>query len=267
MKFPVYLHFGPWAVQAHLFFELLAYAAAYRVYKILRDVYGDHVDDGLRWWVIAAAAVGGLLGGRILGLLENPQNLVGHWGDPQVWLGGGKTIVGALLGGLIAVELAKKLLGVSRRTGDLFAVPLCVGIAIGRIGCFLEGMDDHTYGVATTLPWGVDFGDGVARHPTQIYEIIFVVILGALLFRWMRRPHVEGDIFKGFMVSYLAFRFAIEFLKPDPRVLLGLSSIQWACVVGLLYYARDVARWLRSSSVEASREFAIPSQSDLAGRQ
>src|SRR5260221_11390397 len=71
----------------------------------------------------------------------------------------GKTIVGALIGGLIAVELAKHILGIKQRTGDLFAVPLCLGIAIGRIGCFLTGLEDHTSGVATSLPWGVNFGD------------------------------------------------------------------------------------------------------------
>ena len=61
------------------------------------------------------------------------------------------------------VELAKRACGVTRSTGDQFVWPLAVGTAIGRLGCFFTGLDDHTYGTATRLPWGVDFGDGILR--------------------------------------------------------------------------------------------------------
>jgi prolipoprotein diacylglyceryltransferase len=49
-------------------------------------------------------------------------------------------------------------------------LPLAIGIAVGRLGCFFAGLDDFTYGTPTTLPWGHDFGDGIARHPVQLYE-------------------------------------------------------------------------------------------------
>ena len=88
--------------------------------------------------------------------------------------------VGGLIGGLIAVEWTKRWLRVTIPTGDLLVVPLVAGIAIGRIGCFLTGLADRTYGLATGLPWGVDFGDGVLRHPTQIYEIVFLTGLAAV---------------------------------------------------------------------------------------
>jgi len=150
-----------------------------------------------------------------------------------------------LIGALFAVEAMKKYLGVSRRTGDLFALPLCVGIAIGRVGCFLTGVEDHTAGIATSLPWGVNFGDGVPRHPTQLYEIAFALLLAAFIIAFSRRAHREGDLFKLFMVGYFAFRLGVDFIKPEVRVLAGLSSIQWACIFVLLYYAPDVLRWLR----------------------
>ena len=105
----------------------------------------------------------------------------------------GKTIVGALIGGLITVEWAKRRLGIAHRTGDLFALPLCLGIAIGRVGCFLTGLEDHTVGVRTTLPWGIDFGDG-PRHPTQLYEILFVILLGLGILWYARRPHSGGRL-------------------------------------------------------------------------
>ena len=86
----------------------------------------------------------------------------------------------------------------------------------------------------------MDFGDGIARHPTQLYEIVFLAGLAAVLTRMT--PRREGDVFKAFMVAYLAFRLAIDVLKPDIRLALGLSAIQWACVAGLLYYSRQVWR-------------------------
>ena len=188
--------------------------------------------------------MGAAAGSRVLYWFEDPRLTMAHWSNPFFLLGG-KTIVGALVGGLFAVEWAKKELGITRRTGDLFAVPLCVGIFIGRIGCFLSGLGDHTFGTATSLPWGVDFGDGVSRHPTQLYESLFAVVLGLFLWRRMHQRFREGDIFKLFMVCYFSFRFLCDFLKPDVRVFLGMSSIQWACTIMLFYYAADIARWLR----------------------
>ena len=117
--------------------------------------------------------------------------------------------------------------------------------AIGRIGCFLTGLDDHTYGIPTSLPWGVDFGDGIPRHPTQIYEIIFLLLLAAMIVRRSQQPHENGDLFKLFMVGYMAFRLLVDFLKPGVTVA-GLSLLQWACVAVLVYYARDVRRWIIS---------------------
>jgi phosphatidylglycerol:prolipoprotein diacylglycerol transferase len=250
MTFPVYIPFGSLRIHPHLIFETAAYAIAFRVYLWQRKRQGDALDDSNRWWMIAAAAMGAVVGSKVLYWFEDPALTLAHWREPA-YLMGGKTIVGALIGGLFAVELAKRQLRITRRTGDLFAVPLCVGIAIGRIGCFLTGLDDHTTGVATGLPWGVNFGDGIARHPTQLYEVLFALALGVFLWRRMQRPFVAGDIFKMFMVAYFAFRLACDFLKPEVRVFIGLSSIQWACVGMLGYYSRDWARWIAASGQTA----------------
>ncbi len=148
----------------------------------------------------------------------------------------GKTIVGGLIGGMVAVELIKRRMGVHTRTGDLFALPLTIGIAIGRIGCFLAGLPDHTYGNPTSLPIGVDFGDGIRRHPTQLYEVAFLLGLAAVLIGLRSRFTKPGEKFRFFMVSYMTFRLLVDGIKPDPRVALGLSVIQWACVATLVYY-------------------------------
>jgi len=205
--------------------------------------------------VVAAAVGGAVLGSKVLFWLEDPHLTLLNLHDPA-YLMGGKTIVGALVLGLIAVELMKCYLGLTQSTGDLYAIPLALGIAIGRVGCFLTGLTDNTYGVATALPWGVDFGDGVRRHPTQIYEIVFLLSLIPVLYwilRVVTRPNASavgqrrrfhaGDAFKVFMASYMMLRLLCDFIKPYPRVFRGLGSVQWVCVLCLLYYSRDILRW------------------------
>jgi phosphatidylglycerol---prolipoprotein diacylglyceryl transferase len=221
----------------HPVFETLAYACGYALYRRSRSRSGDFLDDDQRWLIIAAAAIGALLGSRILGLLEQAPRLHLTW--QSLFLPGGKTIVGGLLGGWIGVELVKRIRGIRSRTGDLFAVPLCLGIAIGRIGCFLAGLADDTYGTPTTLPWGIDFGDGIPRHPTQLYEILFLAALAFILHRYNRRPHPEGATFRLFLAAYLAWRLLIDFIKPQPLVH-GLNLIQWSCIAGLLALAPSI---------------------------
>ena len=242
MTFPVFIPLGSLRLHPHLVFESAAYAAAFRLYLWHRKSNGDTLDNFNRWWVIAASAMGAVVGSKMLYWFEDPALLRVHWRDPA-FLVGGKTIVGALIGGLVVVEVAKLNLGIRVRTGDLFAIPLCLGIAIGRIGCFLTGLDDRTAGITTTLPWGVNFGDGVSRHPTQLYEVLFVLALGGFIWQRSSCPYVAGDLFKMFMVGYFAFRFVCDFLKPDVRVFFALSSIQLACLLMLMYYAKDLLRW------------------------
>jgi prolipoprotein diacylglyceryltransferase len=238
MSFPFYVPLGPLRLHPHFVFESLAYLVGYRVYLKQRKRSGDHLSTRDRTWIVAAAICGAAIGSKLLYWLGDPALTVRRWND-VFYLMAGKTIVGGLIGGLIAVEAIKRRLGILRRTGDLFAIPLCIGIAIGRIGCFLSGLSDDTYGIATGLPWGIDFGDGIRRHPVQLYEIVWLGVLAIGLAWLARKPHREGDLFKGFMLGYFGFRLAIDFLKPG-IVFAGLTSIQWACVMMLLYYCRDL---------------------------
>jgi phosphatidylglycerol---prolipoprotein diacylglyceryl transferase len=230
----------------HPLFEALGYTGGFAMYRWSRAQQGDALSDERRWIVIAAAAIGALAGSRLLGLAEQVPRVGFHWSD--MLRSGGKTIVGGLLGGWIAVEIAKRISGVKSRTGDLFAVPLCVGIAIGRIGCFFAGLADDTYGTPTSLPWGVDFGDGIRRHPTQLYEFCFLALLAWVLWQWNKRQHVEGQVFRGFLAAYLGWRLLIDFIKPQPLVG-GMNLIQWACGAGLVVLA--VGEWTRKREVQS----------------
>jgi len=243
VEFPVYLWIGPWQIHPHLFFESLAYAIAFRL--VLLNSRKDTIAPSQRSSVIVGGMVGALVGAKVLVLLQHIDVIGSSWQRLLLLLVQGKTVVGALLGGLIGVELTKKMIGVERSTGDAFVYPLIVGTAIGRIGCFLTGLSDRTYGIATTLPWGVDFGDGIYRHPTQIYEIIFLLLLMIALQIRSRYPRQEGDVFKFYMVGYLGFRFWIDFLKPDFHPILGISAIQIACLLGLIYYRHSISYFLK----------------------
>jgi phosphatidylglycerol:prolipoprotein diacylglycerol transferase len=185
-----------------MLFETLAYVVGFQLYRRLRQSFGDPVSQDNRWWIIATASVGAVLGSKILGCMEQAPEIVHQWRNPA-YLISGKSIVGGLLGGWMAVEWIKRRLGITVSTGDLFAVPLAVGIAIGRMGCFLAGLPDQTYGIATTLPWGVDFGDGVLRHPTQLYEIASLLAFSLALWMLLRQPHRNGDVFKALKKSGL----------------------------------------------------------------
>lgn len=263
LHFPVVFTLGPLRLPAHALFESLGYALGYALYRALRRRQGDAIPETTRWIVVAAAAAGALAGSRLLFWLQNPALLRG--GTPAATLLEGKTIVGGLLGGLIAVELAKRRLGETRSTGDLFVLPLCLGMAVGRVGCFLAGLADPTYGGPTTLPWGVDLGDGVARHPVQLYEIGALALIAA----WAvaRRPRAvrPGDIFRGFLALYLAFRLGLEFLKPNPKAWLGLSAIQIAALAGLAYYLRDLKRvFIQRGAATPCPTGSVPTSSTTA---
>ena len=240
MTFPVYFEAGPVTLHPHWVFETLAYTFAFTWYRRQRRHDGDVVDARTRRWVIVAAAVGGLVGSRLLAWVEDPVALAGVWAHPGS-LVAGKTIVGGLIGGLIGVEWVKRRLRVGVATGDLFVVPLVLGIAIGRVGCLLTGLTDRTHGIATGLPWGIDFGDGIPRHPTQLYEIAFLLLLLVGFSAFKHRLPVAGDRFKMFMVAYLGFRLAADFIKPAAHVA-GLSIIQWACLATIAFYAPHVPR-------------------------
>ena len=227
----------------HPVMETLAYAVGFAVYRTLRTRQGDIVAEPQRWTVLAAAAVGALVGSRALGLAEQWPTVIEAWRTGRMMelllSPGGKTIVGGLLGGWLGVEIAKKASGITRRTGDLFALPLCVGIAVGRVGCLLAGLADDTYGKPTGLPWAVNLGDGVGRHPVQVYEILFLAFVGIIVTRPAHWP--EGARFRVFLGSYLAWRLVIDFLKPQP-LMDGMNLIQWSCLAGILVLIFDELR-------------------------
>lgn len=220
---------------AHPVLEAAGLFVGVQFYRHLKRRTEDPIPGAARFWIVVAAGLGAAAGSRASAGVE-------AWlGAPELVsavpgvCASGKSIIGGMLGGLFAVEGAKLLLKVRRSSGDLFVFPILLGLIVGRVGCFAGGLEDCTYGVATTQPWGIDFGDGIARHPMQLYEIAFLLVV----WRVLRRFHgAEGARFKGLMIAYLAFRLVVDFWKPMiPLGMSGLAATQALCLVGLAWYA------------------------------
>ena len=189
--------------------------------------------------IILGAVIGALIGSRLVGFLENP--MVTFSKVDIIQLLNTKTIMGGLFGGLLCVELAKKIIGEKTSSGDLFTFPIIVGIFIGRVGCFLSGINEFTYGKETDFFFGIDLGDGLKRHPLALYELVFLALLFVFLKYIQKQKQLEnGLLFQYFMISYFSFRFILEFLKPNTFFIIGLSSIQILCLICLLYYHKTI---------------------------
>ncbi|WP_228238032.1 prolipoprotein diacylglyceryl transferase [Allomuricauda sp. M10] len=233
-------------INVHLILEYLAFFIGFRYYVSLRRSSKDNISNGNRLSIILGAIVGAFMGSRLMGFLENP--LIPMNTDNLLQLLNTKSIMGGLFGGLIGVELSKKIIGEKQSSGDLFTFPIIVGILIGRLGCFLSGTNEFTYGKETRFFTGMNLGDGVLRHPTSLYEMVFLILLFVLLKRFSNYLEKEnGLLFKVFMLAYFGFRFFIEFLKPNVFYVLGLSSIQWLCVVCWMYYLPTLNKLVRNA--------------------
>ena len=170
---------------------------------------------------------GAMIGAKLPFALADWEGLT----SGTTWLADGKTILFGIVGGYFGVEAAKWTLDIRLKTGDTFAVPVAVAVAIGRLACFVGGC---CYGTPTTLPWGVRFqaaGDDLARHPTQLYEAVFHLGMAGMLLALQRHGLVRGQLVKLYILAYLAYRFVTELIRPEPRLLLGLTGYQWAALV------------------------------------
>jgi prolipoprotein diacylglyceryltransferase len=235
-------------VEIHALFDGFAWLVTALTAVLLRRFAGDLFPAARRSsGYLAALVVGGALGAYGLGTLNTM--LAGQ-------VGLSRSIEGALAGAILAIELYKWRTGLAGRTAALFALPLALGIGVGRIGCFLAGLDDFTYGTPTTLPWGHDFGDGVLRHPVQLYESAGMTLF-ALAYLWPLLRRDRNIIDNGFALLVLWYgveRFGLEFLKPYPAVFAGLTVFQIVCI-GLVLYALILLRPKDLPNARRARDF------------
>lgn len=214
----------------HAVFDVAAWLSAW---AIGRWVSRRYFTGGLRTpfsdpLYFIALGIGAIAGALTFGSLN--MTLAGLW---QI----GHSIAGAIAGGVVGVEIYKRIAGIKGSTGGQFVASLALGIAVGRLGCFFAGLPDFTFGTPTNLPWGVDFGDGVARHPVQLYEsAAMLAFLAVYLYALARGSEaVRTNGFYLFTGWYAVQRFAWEFLKPYPAVFGPLNVFHLICIVLLAY--------------------------------
>lgn len=224
--YPVLFEIGKYKVMAYPVCMTLAFLVGFLIYR--RDSEKNVHALG----IVLSGLGGGALGAKLAMLLV-------YYGELQQsgafinLLYSGKSIVGGLIGGSIGVMLYKRIFKVKVRMGNKIAVPLLVGMAVGRVGCLLNGC---CYGKPTDFFIGYNFGDGLHRHPTQVYEIIFDLLLAYLLSRQLKTNTqlAPGKLYQIFINAYLVFRFFLEFIRDEKIMFYNLTYFQVICILGVL---------------------------------
>lgn len=222
----------PTSPHVHLLFDLLAWGSAAllgrRLYRWRLKEAAAAVAAKTGAGYAFALAFGAIAGAWAFGSINTGLTAVPH---------ASHSIAGALAGGIVAVELYKLVRGIEGSTGSIWVGPLALGIAVGRLGCFFTGLPDETYGVRADLLWAADFGDGVPRHPVQLYEsAAMLLFLGFYLAALARRAAwTRTRAFYLFVLFYAVQRFFWEFLKPYPRALGPLDVFQLLSLALALY--------------------------------
>lgn len=236
IDFPVTLELFGHTILIHPILEWIGIFVGMRLYSFLKRNKKSSLTTIQGFSIIIGALLGALLGSKLVGTLENPKEFLAAE-IPFLYLWTSNTIVGGLAFGLVGVEVAKKIIGYKESTGDLMVFPLIIAMIIGRIGCFLTGIAENTYGISTDSIFGMYLGDEYLRHPVALYEIVFLIVLGifiALIKKYIN--YKSGFLFQLFMLSYFTFRFILDFIKPKVDLFYSLSTIQLTCLFVIIYY-------------------------------
>jgi phosphatidylglycerol---prolipoprotein diacylglyceryl transferase len=256
---PALFHLGDVAVPTHDLFVVLGVSAALLVFG--REVRGRGRRDP-RLWQIAA---GGLVLGALFARISTSWRYLAAAPDASLaglWLYGGKSVLGGLAGAYLGVHLTKRLVGYRERTGDVFAPAAAIGLAIGRIGCFLT----EPIGRPTSLPWGLTPDPvvaatipgcttctlGVPLHPSFLYEIVFHLVAFLVLVRYGPRLRAPGETFTLYLLAYGLFRFAVEFTRDSTIMAAGLTGSQLFLLVTLPLLLTHVLRQVRRGAYRSA---------------
>ena len=246
INFPVYVQLFGKNIHPHVFFETLAYFVAARIYSVERRKLDNNYEITFiqKISIIYGMIFGAFIFAILISYLQNPiENIYATEKNPLYMLTVGKTIVGGIFGAILGIEITKKIVHVDVSTGDAFVLPIIIGMMIGRLGCFLTGLSDGTVGNPTKSIFGIDFGDGITRHPTQLYEIAFFIVILALYVKFnkaLKKNFPNGFLFKTLIVLYFMFRFVIDYIKPYSKFYFGLNSIQVICLITIVYYGYSI---------------------------
>lgn len=252
--YPILFQFGP--VTIYSFGVFMALAALSAAWVVGAELKRRQYNPELASTIVFAAAVGGLIGARLLFIVEEWQGfLISPW--RYIFTGAGFTWYGGFLGGVAAVSWVVRKNKIPWLVGaDIAAPALALAYGVGRIGCHIAG--DGDWGAVTDVPWGVaytraivgwadpntgvPYPPGVRVHPTPIYEFLQGVIVFAILWSLRKKGYAPGTMAWIYLILGGLSRFTVEFWRINPPVGFGLSEAQWFSLALMLVGATMLVR-------------------------
>ena len=237
--YPILFHFGP--ITIYSFGAMMAIAALCAAWVVHAELKRRGYNSELASTIVFAAAIGRLVGARILFIVEEWQ---GFLSAPMNYMltGAGFTWYGGLFGGAAAASWVVKKNKIPWLVGvDIGAPALALAYGVGRIGCHVAG--DGDWGAVTDVPWGVAYKNaiigwvdpntgipyppGVLVHPTPIYEFFQGVLVFAILWGLRKKNLAPGTLAWLYLVLANLMRFIVEFWRINPSIGFGFSEAQW----------------------------------------
>ena len=251
----VAVEIGSFAVHWYGIMYLLAFLLTFFLVRLLQRyrglaLSGDDWSSLLTWGVL-----GVILGGRLgyvffyepVYFLHHPLEI------PAVWRGG-MSSHGGFIGVTALLCYAIKKRGLSLLVvADILAVPVAIGLSMGRIGNFIN---QELYGTVTALPWGIAIpGVEGLRHPTQLYAVAKDLLIAVLCYWYLRRnkPVVPGRVLALFIMSYGVLRFLNEYLRVQtyPLTDLGVVVLTRGQLLTVPVFLLGVVLWMWTKRREA----------------
>jgi phosphatidylglycerol:prolipoprotein diacylglycerol transferase len=218
-----------------------------------REARKKGIEENTIWSLLLLVLLGAIIGGRLFFIFENLSYFISKPLEILAFGKGGETSYGGIILSVFFAWLYckknKNKINFSQVL-DMVAPYLALGLAIARIGCFLNWDD---FGIASSLPWAVQVIGDIARHPTQLYETLYcLVIFGILmLFKHIKKKGKEtrfkkllnknGALFLSFLILYSLFRFFNDFLRVYQNYFLGLATSQWLLL--LTFVTSKIILW------------------------
>jgi phosphatidylglycerol:prolipoprotein diacylglycerol transferase len=237
--YPILFQFGPITIYSFgVFMALAALAAAWVVgAELKRRGYNPELASTM----VFAAAIGGLVGARLLFIVEEWDNFL-RAPMNYILTGAGFTWYGGFFGGAAAVSWVIKRHKITWLVGaDIGAPALAIAYGVGRLGCHFAG--DGDWGRVTDMPWGVAYTNaivgwadpntgvpyppGVVVHPTPIYEFLQGLIAFGILWSLRNKGYAPGTMAWLYLILTGLSRFTVEFWRINPALGFGLSEAQW----------------------------------------
>lgn len=211
----------------------------------------DYIYD-LAIWIMASA----MIGARILFVLSDPSYFWEHPAEIIFSRSGFSSYGGYILATIVGLWFARQRKIPMWKLADVIVPAVCLGEAIGRIGCFLNGCCYGRVCNVEFVPWAVKFPylDGAKidnplyRHPTQIYQSIFALLIFGLLVSSNKRKKFDGETFWLYLIIASAVRFIIDIYR-EPGQDMMFSMLTLAQLISILIFAFSLGILIRFRSL------------------